>query len=338
MQITFDGILKEIASRQLRPVYYLMGEEAYYIDRLTERFVHDILSESEQEFNQTVIYGQDTHMRDIVSLAKRYPMMADRQVIVVKEAQNLKNEIDDLSLYLQHPQPSTVLVFCHKNGSLDKRKKTPADIDRAGGAIYDSKKIPDAKVPDFILKIVREKGYSIEDRAVNMIVEFIGNDLNRIVSELDKLSVNMTDGVTRITPDLVEEYTGISKDYNTFELQAALAVKDVGRAMRIVKYMENNPKTFPMQAVLPLLFKYFADLMMSYYAQPRTLEGVKVMLGRSSTWGLQDYMNGMRNYSAFKVMDIISEIRRYDGMSKGVGATNNMSKGMLSELIYFVLH
>lgn len=338
MQITFEGILKEISTKQLRPVYYLMGEEAYYIDRLTERFASDILTESEKEFNQTVIYGQDTHMRDVLALAKRYPMMADRQVVIVKEAQNLKNEIDDLSLYLQHPQPSTVLVFCHKNGCLDKRKKTPADIDRAGGAIYDSKKIPDSKLPDFIMKVVREKGYTIEDRAVNMIVEFVGNDLNRITSELDKLYVNMKEGATRVTPDMVEQYTGISKDYNTFELLAALSVKDVKRAMRIVKYMESNPKTFPMQAVLPLLFKYFADLMMSYYAQPRTPEGVMVMLGRSSTWGLQDYMNGMKNYSAFKVMDIISEIRRFDGMSKGVGATVNMSKGLLSELVFYILH
>jgi DNA polymerase-3 subunit delta len=338
MAITYEGVLKEIATKKLRPVYYLMGEEAYYIDRLTERFANDILNETEQEFNQTIIYGQDTSMRDVLLLAKRYPMMADRQVVIVKEAQNLKNDIDELSFYLQRPQPSTVLVFCHKNGSLDRRKKTVADIERAGGAVYESKKIKDDKVPDFIVRAVTKKGYTIEERAVKMLTEFVGNDLIRVMSELDKLYVNMTEGEKHVTADMVEEFTGISKDYNVFELQTALARKDVLRANRIVKYMESNPKTFPMQAVLPLLFKFFADVMMAYYAKPRTLDGVKVILDRSSTWGLQEHMMAMRNYSAFKVMDIISELRRYDGMSKGVGATSNMTDGLLMELVYYILH
>lgn len=338
MAITYEGVLKEIATKKLRPVYYLMGEEAYYIDRLTERFANDILNETEQEFNQTIIYGQDTSMRDVLLIAKRYPMMADRQVVIVKEAQNLKNDIDELSFYLQRPQPSTVLVFCHKNGSLDRRKKTVADIERAGGAVYESKKIKDDKVPDFIVRAVTMKGYTIEERAVKMLTEFVGNDLIRVMSELDKLYVNMTEGEKHVTADMVEEFTGISKDYNVFELQTALARKDVLRANRIVKYMESNPKTFPMQAVLPLLFKFFADVMMAYYAKPRTLDGVKVILDRSSTWGLQEHMMAMRNYSAFKMMDIISELRRYDGMSKGVGATSNMTDGLLMELVYYILH
>ena len=338
MLISFEGVLKEIANKQLRPVYYLMGEEAYYIDQLTERFANDILTESEQEFNQTIIYGQDTTMRNVLALAKRYPMMAERQVVIVKEAQHLKNDIDELAFYLERPQPSTVLVFCHKNGTLDRRKKIIGDIDRAGGAIYDAKKMNEERVPDFVKRIVKEKGYTIEERAVMMITEFVGNDLSRIVSELDKLYVNMTEGQQHVTADMVEAYTGISKDYNVFELQKALANKDVLRANRIVKYMEANTKAFPMQGVLPLLFKFFADLMMAYYAQPRTKEGVMAYLGRKGDYGMQDIMAAMRNYSAYKVLDIISEMRRYDGMSKGVGATNNMSKGLLSELVYFILH
>ena len=338
MATTYESILKEIASKKLRPVYYLMGEEAYYIDRLAERFANDILSDSEQEFNQTIIYGQDTHMRDVLALAKRYPMMADRQVIIVKEAQNLKSEIDELSFYLQRPQPSTVLVFCHKNGTLDKRKKVTTEIERTGSALYESKKMRDDRLPYFVQDLVKAKGYAIDNRALYMMVEFVGNDLNRMNSELEKLYVNMPEGAQVITSDMVEEFTGISKDYNVFELQHALAAKDILRASSIAKYMEDNAKNFPMQAVLPMLFKFFADLMMAYYAQPRTPEGVKEILGRTSTWGLDDHMLGLRNYTAFKVMDIVSEIRRYDGMSKGVGATSNLSKGMLRELVYFILH
>lgn len=336
--ITYEGILKEIASKKLRPVYYLMGEESYYTDQLASRFASDVLDEMEQEFNQTIIYAQDTNLRNIISLAKRYPMMAEHQVIIVKEAQNLKNEIDELSLYLQKPQPSTVLVFCHKNGSLDKRKKVTGDIERAGGAVFESKKIKEELLPYFISNHVKNNGLSIDDKATMMLVECVGSDLNRMASELEKLYINIPKDQKMITPDMVEEYTGISKDYNVFELKNALIVKDVEKANRIAKYMEGNPKTFPLQLVLPMLFSYFANLMLAYYAPQRTPQGIADYLDAKSTWGMNDYINGMRNYRAFKVMEIISEIRRYDGMSKGVGATSNMTNGLLRELIYYILH
>lgn len=335
---TYEVILREIKERRFRPVYYLMGEEPYYIDQLANRFATEVLNESEQEFNQTIVYAQDTNLGNILSLAKRYPMMAERQVIIVKEAQNLKNEIDGLSFYLQKPQPSTLLVFCHKNGSLDKRKKVTGDIERAGGAVFESKKMKEDLLPYFISNYARQHNASIDDKATMMMVESIGADLNRLVSELDKLLINMPQGVTNITPDMVEEYTGISKEYNVFELKSALIAKDIAKANKIAKYMEDNPKNFPLQAVLPLLFSYYANLMLSYYAPQRTPQGVAAYLDMKSTWGVNDYLQGMRNYSAVKVMNIISAFRRYDGMSKGVGATANVGRNLLRELVYFILH
>lgn len=335
---TYEVILREIKERRFRPVYYLMGEEPYYIDQLANRFATEVLNESEQEFNQTIVYAQDTNLGNILSLAKRYPMMAERQVIIVKEAQNLKNEIDGLSFYLQKPQPSTLLVFCHKNGSLDKRKKVTGDIERAGGAVFESKKMKEDLLPYFISNYARQHNATIDDKATMMMVESIGADLNRLVSELDKLLINMPQGVTNITPDMVEEYTGISKEYNVFELKSALIARDIAKANKIAKYMEDNPKNFPLQAVLPLLFSYYANLMLSYYAPQRTPQGVAAYLDMKSTWGVNDYLQGMRNYSAVKVMDIISAFRRYDGMSKGVGATANVGRNLLRELVYFILH
>ena len=258
--ITYEGIQKEISEKKLRPVYYLMGEESYYIDLLANRFATEILDEMEQEFNQTIVYAQDSDLRNILSLAKRYPMMADRQVIIVKEAQNFKNEIDELSLYLQKPQPSTVLVFCHKNGTLDRRKKVVGDIERAGGGVFESKKVRDDQLPYFIVNYVKNRSLSIEEKATMMLVESIGSDLNRMTSEIDKLFINMPAESKLITADMVEEFTGISKDYNIFELKSALVTKDVAKANRIIKYMEANPKNFPPQYVLPILFSYFANL------------------------------------------------------------------------------
>ena len=340
MSITYEGILKEIASKQYRPLYYLMGEEAYYIDRLTERFANDVLDEAEKGFNQVILYGHETHMRDIIAQAKRYPMMAERQVIIVREAQNLKNEITDLAFYLQKPQPTTLMVFCHKNGSLDMRKykKLVGDIEKIGGAVFESKKVKEDYLPYFIRNKVKAKQLEIDDKAIMMLAESVGPDLGRLASELDKLFINITNVSSVITPDMVEAYTGISKEYNVFELKNALIEKNVEKANRIAKYMEENPKTFPMQLIFPILFSYFANLMMAFYAKPRTPDGIAAYLGMKSTWGTNDYIMGMRNYSAFKVMDIISEIRRYDGMSKGVGATANMGTGLLRQLIYFILH
>ena len=336
--VTYDKILQEIASKNLRPVYYLMGDEPYYIDLLAAHFAEDVLTESEREFNQTIVYAQDTIIGNILSLAKRYPMMAERQVIIVKEAQNLKGEIDALSFYLQKPQPSTVLVFCHKNGSLDRRKKVVGDIERGGGVVFESKRLGEDYLPYFIANHVGAHQFTIDEKATMMLIESIGSDLNRLTSELEKLYLNMPSGSKVITPDMVEAFTGISKEYNVFELKNALVFKDIEKAARITKYMEDNPKAFPMQVILPLLFSFFSNLMLSFYAPQRTVQGVASFLGMKSTFMAGDYIYGMRNYSATKVMGIISALRRYDAMSKGIGATANTTHGLLRELVFFILH
>lgn len=334
-EVTYDSIIREINSKQFAPVYYLMGDEPYYIDKLSDYFAEHVLAEEERGFNQMVLYGQDTDMGTIVASAKRYPMMAERQLVIVKEAQNLRN-MDELVYYLQKPQPTTVLVFCHKYGTLDRRKKVAAEIDKVG-RIFESKKLKDAMLPTFVTNYVKAKGTAIDVKAASMMVECIGADLNRMASELDKLLIAKPKNDDPITPELVEQCVGISKDYNLFELRAALAVKDVVKANTIAQYMEDNKKTFPMQMVLPTLFGFYSNLMMAYYAPDKSDNGVAAYLDLRSPWMAKEYQTAMRYYSARKVMYIISDIRRYDALSKGYGA-NATDKGLLRELIYHILH
>jgi DNA polymerase-3 subunit delta len=342
-EVTYDSIIKEINSRQFAPVYYLMGEEPYYIDRLSDYIAEHVLTEEERGFNQMVIYGQDTDMASIVSAAKRYPMMAEHQVIIVKEAQALvakeaqaHRTLDELVYYLQKPQPTTVLVFCHKYGTLDRRKKVTTEIEKTG-RLFESKKLKDGALPSFISNYVRTKGAAIDVKATSMMADFIGADLNRLTSELDKLLIAKPKNDEPITPELVEDYVGISKDYNTFELKNALMVKDVVKANTIAKYMEDNKKQFPMPAVTSLLFNFYSNLMMAYYAPDKSENGIAAYLDLRNSWQARDYQTAMRYYTAWKVMYIISDIRKYDALSKGYGA-NATDKGLLRELIYHILH
>ena len=334
-EVTYDSIIKEVNSRQFAPVYYLMGEESYYIDRLSDYIAEHVLTEEERGFNQMVIYGQDTDMGSIVSAAKRYPMMAEHLVIIVKEAQTLKG-MDELVYYLQKPQPTTVLVFCHKYGTLDRRKKVAAEIEK-NGRLFESKKIKESVLPSFITNYVRAKGAAIDIKATSMIADCIGADLNRLASELDKLIIAKPKNDEPITPKLVEDYVGISKDYNPFELKNALIVKDIVKANTIAKYMEDNKKQFPMPAMTSLLFNFYSNLMMAYYAPDKSESGIAAYLDLRNSWQAREYQTAMRYYTAWKVMYIISDIRKYDALAKGCGA-NATDKGLLRELIYHILH
>ena len=333
-EVTYDSIIREINSRQFAPVYYLMGEESYYIDRLSDYIAENVLTEEERGFNQMVIYGQDSDIGNIIAMAKRYPMMSEYQVIIVKEAQTLRN-IDELTYYLQKPQPTTILVFCHKYGTLDRRKKVATEIEKIG-RLFESKKVKDGMLPSFISNYAKSKGSAIDVKAISMMVESIGPDLNRLASELDKLIITKPSGEP-ITPELVEESVGISKDYNVFELKNALIVKDVVKANTIAKYMEDNKKTFAMPMVLASLFNFYANLMMAYYAPDKSESGIATYLDLRNAWQAREYQTAMSYYTAWKVMYIISDIRRYDAMSKGYGA-NATDKGLLRELIYHILH
>ena len=289
-EITCDDILRELKAGQYRPIYYLMGEEPYYIDLISDYITDNVLNETEKEFNLTVVYGADVDVATIINAAKRYPMMSEHQVVVVKEAQNIRN-IEELSYYLQKPLLSTILVICHKHGVLDKRKKL-----------------------------------------------FVGTDLSRLTGELEKLIITLPKGQTRVTPEQIERNIGISKDYNNFELRSAIVEKDVLKANRIIKYFEENPKTNPIQMTLSLLFGFFSNLMLAYYAPEKSEQGIAAFLGLKSPWQSREYLNAMRMYNGIKTMQIIGEIRYTDAKSKGVGNPSLNDSDLLRELVFKILH
>ena len=333
---TYESIMSELKSGVYRPVYYLMGEEGYYTDKITDYIIEHSLTEVERDFNLTVYYGLDSDIDTIITAAKRFPMMAERQVIVVREAQLLKN-MDNLLFYLQNPQPTTVLVFAHKNGSIDKRKKVATELERKG-VVLDSKKVRDDQLPAFINASMREKGLTSDEKSVHMIRESIGNDLARIVGEIEKLSIALPAGATHITPELVEEHIGISKEFNNFELQNALVNKDIYKANKIINYFARNPKKNPIQMTLALLFSFFSNVMMSYYAPDKSERGVAEFLGLRSTWGVNDYIKAMRNYKAIHVMEILHLIRLADAQSKGAEGPQLPDGEIMRELLYKILH
>lgn len=302
-ETTYEEIARELKNRIYKPVYYLMGEESYYIDRISEYIAQTVLNENEKEFNQTIVYGADTDIATVINAAKRYPMMSKYQVVIVKEAQNIKN-IEELVYYLQKPLDSTILVLCHKHGTLDRRKKLAAEIEKVG-VLFESKKIKDAQLPGFISSYLKRRSVEIEPKASEMMAEFVGADLSRMAGELEKLIITLPRGQKRITPEQIERNIGISKDYNNFELRNALVAKDVFKANQIIKYFEENPKTNPLQMTLSVLFNFFSNLMLAYYAPDKSEQGIANQLGLKSSWQSKDYMVAMRKYSGVKVMQII---------------------------------
>ncbi len=335
-EVTYEEIARDLKERRYKPVYYLMGEEAYYIDRIADYIAETALTETEKEFNQTVLYGGETDISTVINAAKRYPMMAEHQVVIIKEAQNVKN-IEELSFYLQKPQPSTILVICHKHGVLDRRKKLAAEIEKVG-VLFESKKVKDAQLPGWIASYLKRKSVEIEPKAAEMMAEFIGSDLSRMAGELEKLIITLPAGSQRITPLQIERNIGISKDYNNFELKNALLARDVLKANRIIKYFEENPKANPLQVTLAMLFNFYANLMLAYYAPEKSEQGIAAQLGLRSPWQARDYMQAMRLYSGVKVMQIIGEIRQCDAMSKGVGNSSMSDGELLRELVFKILH
>jgi DNA polymerase-3 subunit delta len=335
-EVTYEEIARDLKERRYKPVYYLMGEEAYYIDRIADYIAETALTETEKEFNQTVLYGGETDISTVINAAKRYPMMAEHQVVIIKEAQNVKN-MEELSFYLQKPQPSTILVICHKHGVLDRRKKLAAEIEKVG-VLFESKKVKDAQLPGWIASYLKRKSVEIEPKAAEMMAEFIGSDLSRMAGELEKLIITLPAGSQRITPLQIERNIGISKDYNNFELRNALLARDVLKANRIIKYFEENPKANPLQVTLAMLFNFYANLMLAYYAPEKSEQGIAAQLGLKSPWQARDYMQAMRLYSGVKVMQIIGEIRQCDAMSKGVGNSSMSDGELLRELVFKILH
>lgn len=335
-ELTCNDILLELKEKKYRPIYYLMGDEPYYIDLISDYIMDHVLSETEKEFNLTVVYGADVDISTIINTAKRYPMMSDYQVVIVKEAQAIQR-MEELSYYLQKPLQSTILVICHKHGSIDRRKKLAAEIEKVG-VLFESKKIKDTQLPAFITSYMKRKGVDMDPKATAMLADFVGADLSRLTGELEKLIITLPTGQKRITPEQIERNIGISKDYNNFELRSAIVEKDILKANKIIKYFEENPKTNPLQMTLAVLFNFFSNLMLAYYAPEKTEQGVADMLGLKTSFQARDYIAAMKRYSGVKTMQIIGEIRYADAKSKGV-KNSSMSDGeILRELVFTILH
>lgn len=335
-ELTCDDILKELKAKQYRPIYYLMGEESYYIDLIADYIAANVLTETEKEFNSTVVYGADVDISTVINAAKRYPMMSEYQVVIVKESQAIKN-IEGLTFYLQKPLNSTILVMCHKHGTLDRRKKIAAEIEKKG-LLFESKRIKETALPAFISSYLKRKGVDVEPKAGQMLADFIGTDLSRLTGELEKLIITLPKGQMRITPEQVEKNIGISKDYNNFELRSALIEKDVLKANKIIKFFEENPKANPIQMTLPLLFNFFSNLMLAYYAPDKSEQGIAAMLGLKTPWQARDYAAAMRKYNGVKTMQIIGDIRYADAKSKGIDSASMNDGDILRELVFKILH
>lgn len=334
-QNKYTKLISEIKKGIFKPVYLLMGEEPYYIDMITDAIVENALDDSERDFNQTILYGNEAEVSYVINAAKRYPMMAPRQLIVIKEAQNM-DKIDALIYYMQELQPATVLVLNYKGKNL-KDKKLVAAIEKVG-LVVESKKIYDSQLPSFINDYVAGMGMTIGVKAVSMLADYIGNDLNRMAGELQKLKI-VTGGREAITPEIVEANIGISKDYNNFELLDSVINKDYYKVAGIVKYFEKNPKNNPLVLTISVLFNFFSNLMILYYAKDKSDAGIAKELNMKSQYYTQRYRKALQNYSAYKCVDVISYIREYDAKSKGVGvAPNTTDASLLKELLYKIMH
>lgn len=326
-------IIQDIKQGNLAPVYFLMGEEPYYIDGIADYIEENVLSEEEKGFNQMVLYGRDVSIDDIISNAKRFPMMAERQVVIVKEAQELSRTIENLLPYVKNPQPSTVLVICYKYKKLDGRKGLAKEL-RKNSVLFESSKLYENQVPDWILKTMKGKGYPITNKAAQMLTEFLGNDLSKINNELEKLRLIIPKG-TEITPEIVEENIGISKDFNNFELQSAIAEKNVKKAYGIIQYFANNPKNHPLVMTVALLYNFFSKLLIYHSLSDKSIAPKTLGI---SPYFIKEYQIAARNYPMKKVSALVTAIREIDLKGKGVGASNLPQGDLLKELLVKILN
>ena len=320
------------------PLYYLMGDEPYYIDKIADYIAEHALQPEERDFNQTVVFGSDVSAAQVADIARRYPMMAERQVVIVKEAQNIK-QTEQLEKYFKQPMPSTVLVMCHKNGTVDGRKREYVKAIKQAGVLFESQKLRDRDLVPFIEKYLQSREVSIDPKSTQMIADAIGADLNRLTGELDKVILSLPEESRRVTPQVVEDQIGVSKEFNAFELRDAIVNRNVYKANQIIKYFDENPKAGSIYAFLPMLFNFFQNLIIAYYSPNRqSQEAVAEWLELRSPWAAKDYMTGMRNFSAMKVMQIIDKIREIDAKSKGLDNPNTPPGELMKELIFYILH
>lgn len=331
----FEKIMDDLKNKNFQPVYFLMGEEPYFIDKISDYIENNVLDDAEKPFNQTVMYGLDTDIDNVINTARRFPMMSKIQIVIVKEAQNIKN-IDNLVYYAEAPLKSTILVINYKYRKLDKRKKLFTSISK-NAIVFESKKLYDSQIPEWISNYLKQKGMEIQPEAAVLLSEYLGNDLGRIVNELEKLKISVPDNEKKINTLHIERNIGISKDYNNFELQNALINKDVLKANRIVNYFGKNPKNNPMVLTLTSLYYFFSRLLIYHSLADKSKNSVATAL-KINPYFVQDYQRAAKNYSSAKIRHIISLLREYDLKSKGIGNASNPDSELLKELVYKILH
>ena len=324
-------IVANIRQGIFSPIYFLHGDEPYFIDRIATYIAENVLTEEERGFNQMILYGKETSIDEIVSNAKRYPMMADRQVIIVREAQHLSRTIEQLLAYAEQPQESTLLVICYKYKKLDKRKKLFKTLTQKGHVLFESRKLYENQVSEWIRSLLKGKGYTITHKAASLLVEFLGTDLSRINNELEKLMLILSEG-SEISPKSIEKHIGISKDYNNFELKKAIGEKDINRATRIINYFAQNPRENPFVVTVTLLHSFFSQLLQYHGLHDHSPKTVASAL-RINPYFVSEYQTAARNYSMRRSTEIVSALRELDLKGKGVGASQMSHPDLLKEML-----
>lgn len=333
-------VLARLRQNEYAPIYFLFGTEPYYIDLITDYITENALNESEKGFNQIILYGKDITVSEVINNAKRFPMMSDRQVVIIREAQdiidlNWKSGEELLIAYINNPLPSTILVLAFKNKNPDKRKSLFKTLEKHAVTV-ESSKLYDNQLPDWVTRYIQEKGHSIDLKATYVLAENIGNDLERMSNEIDKILINYKEPV-EITPGIVQKFVGISKDYNSFELQRAIAVRDVLKANRIVNYFGQNPRNNPIIPVIALLFSFFSKLLIIHSSDNKEPKYLASETGIHPFF-IREYIHASRNYPLAKVIENIHYLREADLRSKGVGVLNMSDSETLKELVYKILH
>ena len=332
--MTFEQILANLTNKIYHPVYFLCGEEPYYIDVISDFIEQNVLSEAEKEFNQHILYGRDTNAEMIISYVKRFPMMANYQVVIIKEAQDL-DKIENLASYFEKPLKSTILVFCYKYKKIDKRKSFSKVIDKSG-VLFESKKLYDSQIPAWITDYLKNKKFSILPKAAVLMAEYLGNDLSKIVNELNKIIINVPAN-SQISLEHIEENIGISKDFNIFELQNAVGKKDILKATRIIKYFSQNTKLHSLVLTLNILHTFFSKLLIYHQLQDKSQKNVSTALSIQPFF-VNDYKIGANNFSSSKIIEIFSILREYDLKFKGIENPSITEDELNKELIYKILH
>lgn len=333
--MTFEQILKDLKAKQYKPIYFLMGDEGYYIDQITDYIAKNVLTEEEKGFNQTVMYGKDVKVEDVIMASRRYPMMAQHQVIIVKEAQNI-DRIDDLAVYTENPLKSTILVVNYKYKTIHKGRKLYKSIAKNGVA-FTSDALRDYEVPKWVNGYLQSKGKTIDAKASALLAEFLGTDLSKITHELDKLELAIGASVKQITAEHIEKNIGISKDYNNFELANAILYRDIPKANKIILAFGKNPKANPIQVTTVTLFNTFVKLLSYYYLSDKSQHSVASAL-KINPYFVKDYTSGAKHYPARKVVQIISIIREYDMKSKGFDSATSEPGELLKEMVFKIMH